>query len=181
MRAWQALLCVSAFALVSCGASGDPEQAARDRESSRVAWKLVLEDGVTTHEIPVERMDIYLTEDESYSEIFEIHGEGVMLVGELPRGVRVDYEEAFEKLIGRAIQIQPQGGDPRDPKTSKITLDGIVAPVSSGSFTVEKLSGKWDGSEGDRTLHGTIELRIPDYTGHRTLRGRFGTHAVTWG
>jgi hypothetical protein len=126
-------------------------------------------------------MDIFLTEDESYSEIFQIYGEGVTLVGEFPAGVRVDYEAAFERLIGRTIAIQPHGGDPREPKTSKVTLDGIVTPVSAGRFTVERLSGKWEGSEGDRTLHGTIELRVPDVNGERTLRGRFATHAVTWG
>jgi hypothetical protein len=169
------------FALTGCGTSGDPEQSARDRDNSRQAWKITLDEDGATHEIPVERMDIYLTEDDSETEIFELHGDGVTLVGEVPLDARVDYAETFENLIGKPIEIRAQGGDPGDPKRSKITLDGIPASVSAGTFTVERLSGKLEGSEGDRTLHGRIELRLHGLDGERTLRGSFGVHAVTWG
>ena len=168
------------LALTACSRGGEVEQAARDRSNARVAWKLVLDHGGSTYEIPIERMDIYLTEDE-YPEIFEIRGDGVTLVGELPAGVRVDYDEAFERLIDREVTIQANGGDPRQPKTSTVTIDGIVTPVSTGSFTVKQLTGKWGSSDGDRTLHGDIELRLPGLDGERTLRGRFAAHAVTWG
>lgn len=180
MRKWLATIQALVLALSACGGTTN-EDAVQDRVRARQAWKLVLDDGGTGHEMPIERMDIFLTEDESECEIFQIYGDGVTLVGEFPAGVRVDYEVALERLIGRAIAIQPRGGDPREPKTSKVTLDGIVTPVSAGTFTVERLSGKWEGSEGDRTLHGTIELRVPDYDGERILRGRFAAHAVTWG
>ena len=181
MRKWFALVQVLALGLAACGGSGDVEDAARDRSSTSRDWKLVLDDEGTRHEIPMERMDIFLTEDESYCEIFEMRGEGVALVGEFPADIHVDYEAAFERLIGREIIIRRRGGDPREPKTSKVTLDGVVMPVTSGTFTVERLSGKWEGAEGDRTLHGTIELRIPGSDGERTLRGRFATLTVTWG
>jgi len=181
MSTWLLAIQLLAVTWTACGSGGNAETAARDRAQSSQSWKLVIEDEGVTHEIPVERMDIFLTEDESYCEIFELRGEGVTLVGEFPADLHVGYEVAFERLIGREIGIQRRGGDPREPKTSKVTLDGLVLPVSAGSFTVESLSGKWEGSEGDRTLHGTIELRIPGYDGERTLRGRFATHAVTWG
>ena len=83
--------------------------------------------------------------------------------------------------VGMATAARFRRGDPRDPKTSKITIDGIEERVPAGSFTVQRLSGKWSGSEGDRTLHGTIELRIRGIGGERTLRNRFGAHAVSWG
>lgn len=178
MRKWFELIPVLALALTACATGGSVEEAARDRASASREWKVVLEDGATSHEMRVERMDIYLTEDTSYCEIFEIHGEGVTLVGEFPADLHVDYDAAFERLIGREITIGRRGGDPREPKNSQVTLDGVVTPVAEGTFTVESLSGRWEGVEGDRTLHGTIELRIP---GERTLRGRFATLAVTWG
>jgi len=180
MRTWL-VFTLLVLAITGCSSSGDPEQWAHDREKSRQAWKLTLDEDGATHEIAVERMDIYLTEDESETEIFELHGDGVTLVGEIPLDARVDYGEAFENLIGKQIEIRTQGGDPSDPKRSKITLDGIPATVSAGRFTVERLSGKWEGSEGDRTLHGTIELHLRGFDGERTLRGSFGVHAVTWG
>jgi hypothetical protein len=43
---------------------------------------------------------------------------------------------------------------------------------------VEKFSGKWAGSEGNKTLSGKIILQLRD---GRTLEGTFAVHAVTWG
>jgi hypothetical protein len=163
-------------AVTACGGGSSEEPAAR----RSAAWKLVLEVEGATHELPLERMDIFLTEDE-WPEIFEIHGDGVTLVGEFPAGVRVDYDEAFENLIDQPIAIRPHGGDPRDEKQSQVDLDGIGASVSAGTFTVERTSGSISGADGDKTLHGTIELRVQDANGERTIRGRFATHAVTWG
>jgi hypothetical protein len=165
----------------SAPAGDDAARAARDREQAESGWKLAIEDGGQAHELALGRMDIYLTEDEAYPEIFEILGEGVTLVGEFPAGVRVDYDEDFEKLVGQAIPVSASGGDPREPKSSSVTLGPLAAPVTGGSFTVEKVTGRWSGSEGDKTLHGTIELRIPSADGERTVRGRFAVHAVTWG
>jgi len=159
--------------VAACSPGGDSAAAARDREQSKAEWKLVLDDG---RELPLERMDIYLTE-EGYPNIFEITGAGVTLVGALPLGVTPDYEENFDRLIGETITIEARGGDPREPKASAITLGGTVTAVSGGSFTVERVSGKWQGPDGNKTLHGTIELR----TAGGTIRGRFAVHAMTLG
>lgn len=48
-------------------------------------------------------------------------------------------------------------------------------------LTVEKTGGKWSGQEGNKTISGTIELRIPSADGETTIRGKFASHAVTWG
>jgi len=173
----------SLLALVGCGGSiggTDATVIANDRAKSSVDWKLVLEDNGNTSVLPIDRMDIYLTEDGS-PEIYEIHGPGVMLVGEFPRDVHVDYEEKFENLFGKTIQIQPNGGDPREPKNSSVVVSGMGAPVVGGTIQFEKLTGKWEGSQGNKTLWGTIEVRIPGANGDRTVRGKFATHAVTWG
>jgi hypothetical protein len=186
MRAWLActllvLGLMSSGGLLGCGGSEKAEDAELDRENARASWRIDLDENGSTHEIPVERFDIYLTEDADHPEIFEFHGDGVTLVGKFPSNVRVDYSEDLENLIGQPIQIEAQGGDPGEPKLSKITLDGVVAPVATGTFTVERLSGKIQGSDGDRTVHGRIELHLRRGDGEHILRGTFGAHAVTWG
>jgi hypothetical protein len=165
--------------LTACGGGSDAETAARDRARAKEEWKISVDEGGTAAELALEQMDIYLTENDSYPEIWEMAGEGVVLVGQLPKDARVDYEEAFEKLVGRTIVVEAQGGDPRQPKSSAITLGGVSVPVSGGFLVVEKVTGKWGGSEGDRTLHGTVELQLAG--GTRTARGKFAVHAVTWG
>jgi hypothetical protein len=183
LRAWSPLLLALALApLASCsGGGGDEASTARDREKARATWVLAIEDAGATHTMTLERMNIYLSEDETESEIFEIVGDGAVLVGEIPAEFAVGYGEAFEKLVGRAVAIAPSGGDPREPKNSSVTIGGLGMPVSGGSLTVERVTGRWSGSEGDKTLHGTIELRVPAADGDRTVRGRFAVNAVTWG
>ena len=172
-----------ALALAGCDVSGGDTQvqAAHDRERSKADWKLTVEWAGGRHELPIERMDIFLTEDEEYPEIFEMLGEGLALVGEFPAGVSVDYDEAHENLIGKTVMIAPSGGDPREPKQSFVTLGGMRVPVLGGTFTVEQTRGKWAGSDGNKTISGTIELRIPGEGGETTIRGRFASHAVSWG
>uniref|UniRef100_A0A832MKV1 YceI family protein n=1 Tax=Eiseniibacteriota bacterium TaxID=2212470 RepID=A0A832MKV1_UNCEI len=170
------------LALAGCGAGGDDAtRAARDRAAARAGWTLELEDAGATHAAALERMDVFVAEDEGASEIFELRGAGVVLVGEIPADLAVGYEEAFERLVGRELVVAASGGDPRAPKTSSVTLGGVAAPVAGGTLRVEKVTGRWDGAEGDRTLHGTLELRVPSAGGERTVRGRFAVHVVTWG
>lgn len=164
---------IAAAVLTACSPSGDSAAAARDRERSKAEWKLALDDG---RELTLERMDIYLTE-EGYPNLFEITGAGVTLVGTFPAGVSPGYEENFDRLVGETISIEARGGHPREPKASSISPGGTSTPVSGGSFTVDRVSGKWSGSEGNKTVHGTVEL----HTAGGTIRGRFAVHAVTWG
>ena len=127
MRARLAFPLVLALAFTGCSGGGEAEQAARDRAKAIEAWKLVLEDGGSIHEIPIERMDIYLTEDESSPEIYEIHGDGVTLVGEFPAGVHVDYQEAFENLIDRVLILAGPTGDLATDLTAKPIQEGCCA------------------------------------------------------
>lgn len=184
MKRWLLVTCVMvALGLSGCGGAGggdDVAVAARDREKAKADWKLTLDDAGSSSEMPIERMDIYLTE-EGYPELFELHGDGVTLVGTFPMEIRVGYDEAFEKLIGKPVSILPSGGDPADVKNSSVTIRGMGTPVVGGTFTVEKVTGKWAGSEGDKTIWGSVEVRIPGADGERSVRGRFAAHAVTWG
>jgi hypothetical protein len=174
-----------AGAALSAGCAGNAgveAQAAAARAAARPNWKLQLEWAGSTVEASLERMDIYLVENEEEGpEIFEIGGADAMLVGEFPMSTHVGYSENWEKLFGVAIPIRASGGDPREPKTSWVRMNGTQVPVSGGTIRFERITGKWDGSEGDKTLWGTIELRIPGADGERTLTGKIATHAVTWG
>ena len=166
-----------------CGGSAQVEaQAAAARATARPTWKIQLDWAGSTVEASLERMDIFVVEDEeSYPEIFQITGDDAVLVGEFPMSVHVGYGEEWKHIFGVPIPISASGGDPREPKTSWVRLNGMQVPVSGGTITFEKITGKWDGSEGDKTLWGTIELRIPGADSERTVTGRIATHAVTWG
>lgn len=182
--AWPAAMLAVAVFGAGCGGAGGggasgEAAAARDREQAKAGWLLKLEGFPSA--LALSRMDVFLTEDETAPEVFDIRGPGVRLVGMIPAEMQVGYGEAFDRLVGRSLAIDANGGDPSEPGVSSVTVDGVTYPVAGGTFTIEKLSGKGDGSEGDRTLHGTVELRLLGAEGDRTVRGTMSVHVVTWG
>lgn len=181
LPSWPVVMLAAAVLGAGCGggAGGGEAAAARDREQAKAGWQLKLEGAPSG--LALERMNIYLDEDETAPETFDIRGEGVRLVGVIPGSLQVGYGEEFGKLVGQTLTIDPSGGDPSEPGGSSVQVDGVPYPVAGGAFTIEKLTGKWEGSEGDRTLHGTVELRLLGSDGERTVRGTMSVHAVTWG
>lgn len=156
--------------------------AARDRASRD--WKLALDFQGQAIEFPLERLDIFLfdTDDpERWPETFELRGDGVTLVGILPVGAQVGYGEALENLVGKSVAIGARGGDPHDEKHSSIRLAGVRAPVAGGSITFRKVTGHWSGSEGDRTVWGTVRIEVQGADGLHTLEGAFAANVVSWG
>lgn len=141
--------------------------------------KLVLEVDEKLVEIPLEKLDIFLTEDEEYPEIYELHGSGVVLAGTFPKDVRVDYGDHWEQMVGKPITISLTGGDPRELKTSTLTLPGQAAmKVSGGTFTVEKFS---EGFDAKTPLNGRIEIKVESPDGEKTYCGTFTVKGTTWG
>ena len=73
-----AMAAALALAIAGCGFQSDAEltaTAAAAREKAKPTWKLQLETPTGMTNATLERMDIFLTEDEANeSEIFEIHG-----------------------------------------------------------------------------------------------------------
>ena len=163
--------------LLGCTDAEQAEDAARDREAAQTEWRIVLDVDGEPLEAVLESMDIYLQEDEDEPEIFLIQGAGVTLAGSIPLVAGVGYDEEFERLIGRRLPIHRVGGDPANPSDSVVELDEGTVPVIDGWIQVEKVTGKWSGADGDRALHGTLELR----TSAATIQGTFAVHAVTWG
>jgi hypothetical protein len=168
----------TALLSTSCGMADTEATAAAARAKAQETWKLSL-DGAEP--LALERMDIYVVEDDSDPEIFKLYGDEVTLVGEFPLSLHVGYEEDFERLLGTTITLDAEGGDPADPESAFVTVDGTRLSVVGGSLKFEKLTGKWDGSEGDKTLWGTVELQVGGDDGQRTLRGSVAVHVVTWG
>ena len=81
--------------------------------------------------------------------------------------------------INKTLTIKASGQFHHDHVDSKIALPGTPEiAVTGGTMFVEKYTGKWSGSDGNKTLSGKITLQLSD---GRTLEGTFAVHAVTWG
>ena len=99
-----------------------------------------------------------LFKDEEYAKqnpsVFAIEGSGVHLIGEIAAADNVDYGEHWERLINKALTIHASGQFHRDPVASKIALPGTPEiAVTGGTMFVEKYTGKWSGSDGNKTLY----------------------------
>lgn len=177
-RIWGAILLG-----IGTGCGGDSEEdAAQAREAARAGWLLTLKVDGADVRLPLKAMNVLLYKDGEHAAknptVFEIEGDGVHLLGEIPPAGNPGYEEEWKKLVGQSLAIKASGDFHRDPVESKITLGGAVVSVTGGTMIVRSVSGRFAGSEGDRTLKGTITLTLQD---GRTLEGTFGVHGITWG
>lgn len=158
--------------------------AAAARAKASQNWKLALEFEGHALEFPLECLDIFIfdTDDSGrWPETFEMRGDGVTLVGVLPVPAQVGYGEELQNLIGRTVAIGTYGGDPHEEKHSSIRLAGVRVPVAGGSITFRKVTGDWIGSEGDKTVWGTVRIDVQGADGIRTLEGAFAANVVSWG
>ena len=178
------LLVLALTLLCAAGCSmSEEEAAAKDRESSKATWALVLRIDGGDVRIPLQAMNVLLFKDEEHAKqnpsVFHIEGSGVRLIGEIAAADNVDYGEHWERLINKTLTIKASGEFHRDSVDSKIALPGRPeVAVTAGTMFVEHYTGKWSGSEGNKTLSGKITLQLSD---GRTLEGTFAVHAVTWG
>lgn len=168
--------------LAACGGS-DEENAQKDRQAAMASWAVVLKVDGADVRLPLKVMNVLLFKDDEYAKshpsAFEIEGEGIHLYGEIAPADDVGYGEKWEKLIGKTLTIKAAGEFHRDRVDSKITLPGKPEiAVTGGTMVPDKVTGTRAGSEGNKTLSGTIKLTLYD---GRTLEGTFAVHAVTWG
>jgi hypothetical protein len=175
-------LLASLLFLAACGGS-DEENASKDHAAAKATWALVLKVDGADVRIPLEEMNILLFKDEEYAKahptVFEIKGEAVWLIGEIPPANDVGYDEKFEKLIGVPLAIKPSGDFHREPVTSRVTLPGKTElKISGGTLQAERVTGKWSGDKGDKTVSGRIKLLLED---GKTIEGTFSVHAISYG
>jgi hypothetical protein len=163
---------------IGCAAGDTAATAAEARAKAQETWNMVIEGA---DPLALERMDIYLVEDDTDPEMFKLYGDEATLVGVLRPEQHVGYEEDFDQLIGKPVTLDAAGGDPRESEDAYVTIQGRRVPVLGGTLRVDKVTGSWSGSEGDKTLWGTVELRVEDGENERTIRGTFAVHAVGWG
>lgn len=176
------MLALSLLCIAGCGVS-EEAAAAKDRESSKATWALVLKVDGADVSIPLKVMNVLLFKDEEHARqnpsIFEIEGNGVHLIGEIAAADNVDYGEHWERLVNKPLTIKASGEFHRNTVDSRIALPGASeVAVTGGTMFVEKYTGKWSGSDGNKTLSGKITIQLHD---GRTLEGTFAVHAVTWG
>lgn len=171
--------CLALFLAAACGGS---DERAGEPEAGPEGWQLELEVDGERVALPLARLDVYLVEDDEYPERYELHGEGVTLAGTFPLTLHVGYEEAFERLVGRRVPVEPASADPTAPKRSELVLpDGRAFSVTGGWLEVERISPGTTGRAGDLGAHGQLELRVRGDGGELLLRGRFAVHPVAWG
>ena len=167
------------MALVGCAGDEEADRAERLAQRTPALRLMVGQEEVT---LPLEMMDIFLVEEYSYPETFEMRGPGVLLVGEFPLDVHVGYEANLEVLRGRDIALQPSGGGSFEPKASILKLPGGARlAVLGGRFMVDQSTGPREGVKGDGTLSGRISIQVQDASGLMTLEGDFSVPATTWG
>lgn len=175
-RRARALGVLALVVLVGCGGGGGEQAAAPE------AWKMVLNHNSSSVVIPLNAIDVYLADDESYPEYFSIESDGVVIGGTLPQGVHVGYNEDWQQLFGKAIVVSPQGGDPSDPRDAYIELaEGVRSKVMGGTIVFEKISGKTGGKDGDLTLSGRVMLVVQTGAALENVMGTIAVHCVTWG
>lgn len=186
-----ALLLILASALVcwSCSTdSGSPFVTDKSK------WKLTLDVDGSEVSWPVEMMNIFWTdtEDEDHPDILEIYGEGMTLVGHLPKswdscGNEDEKIKEGAPLVGKTIDIEEEF--PEDERYHFLQSGGesfLEVPgsgrwkVLSSSFSPEKHSGSRMGSEGDYTLTGRVSLSVEAPDGPRNLTGTLSAHCVCW-
>jgi hypothetical protein len=174
---------ILALLLASCGGGGSEADAAKDRAAAAASWAIVVKVDGADVSLPLEAMNVLLYKDEDAAKanptVFDIEGKDISLFGEIPPAGNPGYDEDWKKLIGVTLTIKAMGDFHRDVVTSRLSLPGKPPVlVTGGTMTPEAFSGKWAGSNGDRTLKGKITLTLQD---GRTLRGTFAAHCITWG
>jgi hypothetical protein len=143
-------------------------------------WNLTLNVDGGEVRVPLEVFNVYLVEDETFPEVFELLGAGVALVGVFPSDIHVGYGDDWEALFNKSISIKPYGGYYLEPKNSVITLPGKpVMKVLGGFLIAEKVTGKH--ADLDMTLWGRVNLLVQTPGGERNFEGTFAVYCVTWG
>ena len=169
--------------LGACDTGYDEASATKDRAAAQANWAIILKIDGTDVRLPLDEMNVLLFKDEEYASknptVFRIMGKEISLYGEIPPANQPGYGEDWKKMIGATLSVKAAGEYFHETIESKFTIPGKgEVQVVGGTLTPESYSGKWSGSQGDKTPTGKITLVLRD---GRTVSGTFATHAFTWG
>lgn len=144
-----------------------------------LAQQIVLQGEEGQVPFTVERLNVYLTEDEKYPEAFEFEGEDISLVGLLPTGLRVGYDDNWKALTGHTIPFSRSLDDATADSGSHLRIPGeSLLPVTGGEFTIQEVG---EGADAKTPLAGEIRVRCLTPAGEREYRGTFRVRGTTWG
>jgi len=141
--------------------------------------QIVLQDEHGRVPFAVDRLNVYLTEDEKYPESFEFEGDDISLVGTIPVSLHVGGDENWHALVGQTISLSRSIDDSSVDSGSYIRIPGeSLVPVIGGDFTVRAVG---EGGNAKTPLTGEIRLRCMTPAGEREYRGTFQVKGTTWG
>ena len=171
---------VLSSALMACGGC-QREQTAAEIEANVANFnqKLILTIDESSTELALDRLDIFLTDDDKFPETFQLRGPNVIVVGKFPIEIRIGDAENWEALVKQEIPISATGGDPGNETESTVILPGLgKVPVTEGSFTIESYDPGFDAKT---PLTGRIQLKIWGPRGEKTIEGTISVLGTTWG
>src|SRR5207245_10080302 len=147
------MLALTLLCAPGCGIS-EEAAAAKDCESSKATWALVLRVDGADVRIPLKVMNVLLFKDEEYAKqnpsVFQIEGSGVHLIGEIAAADNVDYGERWERLVNKMLTIKASVEFHRDPVDSTITLPGAPEiAVTGGTLFGDNCTSQWSVWDGN--------------------------------
>jgi len=127
----------------------------------------------------VQRLNVYLVDNENYPESFEFEGDGLTLTGSIPVQRRVGYGENWRALVGTTIPFACGFDGNSGQAVATVQMPGGPAMrVVSGAFTVQEVGETYDA----RTpLAGQLWLRCRTAAGEQEFHGTFRVQGTTWG
>lgn len=132
--------------------------------------------------VPLETMDIFVSDSDDNAEIFEIHGNGVLLVGEFPLDTKVGYEANLPALLGKEIELLSKGGEPGSEQGATLTLpDREPQRVWGGWLKVTEVKPREEEMPVDGILSGRIGIEIEEAGELEIIEGSFTVPVTTWG
>lgn len=128
----------------------------------------------------VSTMNVFLVEDDSSPETFDIEGSKVRLAGTFPSGVKIGYEENFESILNKAIKIESKVNAGGEEVESYLEIGGARHTVTSGELTLTKVLGPSPDGAG-KIVEGTLSLSTTGPSGAKSVKGKFQILAKSWG
>ena len=159
----------------------------------RPTSELVLDVDGQEVRMPLDMMNVYLSENKNFHETFDLNSPVdydsedeneppyVQLSGKFPLDLRIGSSEHWELLFGKPIEISRYGGDRRLPHPSTLKLpDQPRRQVVGGTVTFEDIYYARIRSNTSPTISGKIRIRVRLDQGETEYSGTFAIRCMGW-